>query len=195
MWIDDDDEMDMAAAMAGEPSLGGDGGGDDDDEMDMAAAMAGEPSLGGDGGGDDDDEMDMAAAMAGEPSLGGDGGGDDDGVDFDENDMMAAINAEQGSSGSDPNTPETLGGTRIVGLTSAVQDIGVDITAVLGVAEMKVSNLLKIGRGAVIELNKRVGDTVDLQVAGQSVACGDVVVVEDKLAVSITETFKKNISS
>ena len=116
--------------------------------------------------------MDMAAAMGGEPSL----------------------PKTDNSQGNSVKTSETLGGNRSIGITSAAQDIGVDITAVLGVAEMKVSNLLKIGRGAVIELNKNVGDTVDLEVAGRLVASGDVVVVDDKLAISITETFKKNVT-
>ncbi|MDX1739299.1 MAG: FliM/FliN family flagellar motor switch protein, partial [Alphaproteobacteria bacterium] len=57
-------------------------------------------------------------------------------------------------------------------------------------AEMKVSNLLKIGRGAVIELDKHVGDTIELHVAGRPIARGEVVVVEDHLAVSVTEVFK-----
>ena len=74
--------------------------------------------------------------------------------------------------------------------SGAVQDISVDLTAVLGTAEMKVSNLLKIGRGAVIELDRRVGDTVEIRVSGQSIARGEVVVVEDHLAVSITELVK-----
>ncbi len=176
MWIDDDDfdENDMMAAIAAEQAEKA-----DDDEF---------------------DEDDMMAAIAAEQAEKAGGAGD--GVDFDEGDMMAAIQAEQagkggggGGGGGVPAKSGSLGGDRLFGITSAVQDIGVDITAVLGTAEMKVSNLLKIGRGAVIELNKRVGDTVELQVAGRSVACGDVVVVEDKLAVSITETYKKNVSN
>lgn len=88
--------------------------------------------------------------------------------------------------------PETVG--EAMGLDerpSAVHDISVDLSAVLGTAEMKVSNLLKIGRGAVIELNRHVGDMVDLQAEGQLVARGEVVVVEDHLAISITEVVKK----
>ncbi len=76
------------------------------------------------------------------------------------------------------------------GSGSAVQDIAVDLTAVLGTADMKVSNLLKIGRGAVIELNRKVGDTVEVRANGMPVGRGEVVVVEDHLAVSITEMYK-----
>lgn len=74
---------------------------------------------------------------------------------------------------------------------SAINDISIDLTAVLGTAEMKVSNLLKIGRGAVIELDRRVGDTVEIRVSGMPVARGEVVVVEDRLAISITELVRK----
>jgi flagellar motor switch protein FliN/FliY len=76
------------------------------------------------------------------------------------------------------------------GRGSAVRDIMVDLTAVLGTADMKVSNLLKIGRGAVIELDRKVGDTVEVRCNGMPVGRGEVVVVEDHLAVSITEMYK-----
>lgn len=78
------------------------------------------------------------------------------------------------------------------GSTNAVTKIGVDITAVLGTAEMKVSNLLKIGRGAVIELDRRVGDTVEVRCNGMPIGRGEIVVVEDHLAVSITEIYSKS---
>lgn len=78
------------------------------------------------------------------------------------------------------------------GSDNAVTSIGVDITAVLGTAEMKVSNLLKIGRGAVIELDRRVGDTVEVRCNGLPIGRGEIVVVEDHLAVSITEIYTKS---
>ena len=88
--------------------------------------------------------------------------------------------------------PKTVGDAMgFDGRPSAVHDISIDLSAVLGTAEMKVSNLLKIGRGAVIELDRSVGDMVDIRAEGQLVARGEVVVVEDHLAVSITEIIKK----
>ncbi len=77
----------------------------------------------------------------------------------------------------------------------AAETISVDITAVLGTAEMKVSNLLKIGRGAVIELDRRVGESVEIQVNGMYIGRGEVVVVDDHLAVSITEIYGKGDES
>jgi flagellar motor switch protein FliN/FliY len=81
------------------------------------------------------------------------------------------------------------------GRNSAVQNISVDLTAVLGTADMKVANLLKIGRGAVIELDRRVGDTVEVRCNGMPVGRGEVVVVEDHLAVSITEMYTSSNQS
>ena len=141
---------------------------------------------------DDFDENDMMAAIEAEQAERAAAGGDDDDADFDENDMMAAIAAEQAERDGDGGGADDGGGGAAGGgeeggtpaAVSAVENIGVDITAVLGVADMKVSNLLKIGRGAVIELNRRVGDAVELRVAGRPIAKGDVVVVEDHLAVS-----------
>ncbi|WP_420546980.1 FliM/FliN family flagellar motor switch protein [Curvivirga sp.] len=152
---------------------------------------------------EDFDENDMMAAIEAEQAEAAAGGGDD--MEFDEDDMMAAIQAEQaergggggagGGSGGGDGPVDMGGGSPLDGieLVSAVEKIGIDITAVLGTAEMKVSNLLKIGRGAVIELDRNVGDTVELRVAGRPIARGEVVVVEDHLAVSVTEVFKRGM--
>ena len=165
------------------------------DEDDMAAAIAAEQAEKAASDGDDEfDEDDMAAAIAAEQAeKAAANGGDEPDVHLDDMDMAAAMAAEQGE--RDGGAPETLGGAVAAALDDrpgAIQDIVVDLTAVLGTAEMKVSNLLKIGRGAVIELDRRVGDTVDIRVSGQPIARGEVVVVEDHLAVSITDLVKKS---
>ncbi|MEC9184695.1 MAG: flagellar motor switch protein FliN [Pseudomonadota bacterium] len=69
----------------------------------------------------------------------------------------------------------------------AVYDINVDVTAVLGTASLVVNQLLKLGRGAVVELGQNVGDPIDLRINNRLVGRGEVVVVEDRLAISITE--------
>ncbi len=69
----------------------------------------------------------------------------------------------------------------------AVYDINVEVTAVLGVATLLVNQLLKLGRGAVVELGQNVGDPVDLRINNRLIGRGEVVVVEDRLAISITE--------
>ena len=79
------------------------------------------------------------------------------------------------------------GGTRELG---AIYDIPVQVQAVLGKATMQVSQLLKLGRGAVVELDRKVGEAIDIYVNNRLVARGEVVLVEDKLGVTMTEIVK-----
>ena len=72
----------------------------------------------------------------------------------------------------------------------ALYDVPVQISAVLGKASMQVSQLLKLGRGAVVELDRRVGDAIDIYVNDRLVARGEVVVVDDHLGVTMTEILK-----
>ena len=72
----------------------------------------------------------------------------------------------------------------------AIYDIPVQISAVLGKSTMQVSQLLKLGRGAVVELDRKVGEAIDIYVNNRLVARGEVVVVEDKLGVTMTEIIK-----
>jgi flagellar motor switch protein FliN len=72
----------------------------------------------------------------------------------------------------------------------SVLRIPVTVQVVLGSAMMPVSNLLKIGRGAVITLDRRVGEPVDVVVNGRTIARGELVVVEDensRFGISLTE--------
>ena len=72
----------------------------------------------------------------------------------------------------------------------AVYDIPVQDSAVLGKATMEVCQLLKLGRGAVVELDRKVGEAIDIYVNNRLVARGEVVVVEDRLGVTMTEIVK-----
>lgn len=68
--------------------------------------------------------------------------------------------------------------------------IPVLMQVVLGSATMPVSNLMKLGRGAIVPLDHRVGEPVDVVVNGRVIARGEVVVVEDdnsRFGVSLTE--------
>ncbi len=73
----------------------------------------------------------------------------------------------------------------------AVYDVMVEVSAVLGTANLPIAQLLKLGRGAVVELDRRVNDPVDLYVNRKKVCRAEVVVVEDHLAVTITEVLKR----
>ncbi|MDP6352772.1 MAG: flagellar motor switch protein FliN [Alphaproteobacteria bacterium] len=102
-------------------------------------------------------------------------------------DQPAAETIEDASAGSNPDgddqgvKPES---------DVAVYDVPVEIWAVLGTTQIQVSQLLKMGRGAVLELERRVGDPVDILVNKRKVAVGEIIVVEDRLGITLTETLK-----
>lgn len=83
-------------------------------------------------------------------------------------------------------------GEPMAGDVTAIYDIPVQISAVLGRSTMQVSQLLKLGRGAVVELDRKVGEAIDIYVNNRLVARGEVVVVEDKLGVTMTEIVKSD---
>jgi len=85
------------------------------------------------------------------------------------------------------DVPETPRSARDL---EAVYDIPVQVAAVLGRATMQVNQLLKLGRGAVVELDRKVGEAIDIYVNNRLVARGEVVVVEDRLGVTMTEIIK-----
>lgn len=71
-----------------------------------------------------------------------------------------------------------------------VYDIPVKVSAVLGKSKIKVNQLLKLGRGAIVELDRKVGEPIDIFVNNRLVARGEVVVVEDRLGITMTEIIK-----
>ena len=79
---------------------------------------------------------------------------------------------------------------RIASDLEAVFDVPVQVSAVLGRSKMDVSELLKLGPGTVLELDRRVGESIDIYVNNRLVARGEVVLVEDKLGVTMTEIIK-----
>ena len=79
---------------------------------------------------------------------------------------------------------------RIASDLEAVFDVPVQVSAVLGRSKMDVSDLLKLGPGTVLELDRRVGEAIDIYVNNRLVARGEVVLVEDKLGVTMTEIIK-----
>lgn len=72
-----------------------------------------------------------------------------------------------------------------------VYDIPLQVSVVLGKAEMKVSQLVKLNRGAVIELDRKVGEAIDLYVNDKLIAKGEIVLVENRIGITITELFAK----
>ena len=89
--------------------------------------------------------------------------------------------------GGPSNQDDKLGGRRNL---DSILRIPVTIQVVLGSATMPVANLMKLGRGAIVPLDHRVGEPVDVVVNGRIIARGEVVVVEDdnsRFGISLTE--------
>lgn len=91
--------------------------------------------------------------------------------------------------GQHPGASASAGG-ETSDLTS-LYNIPVQVSAVLGRATMQVSHLLKLRRGAVVELDRKLGEAVDIYVNNRLVARGEVVMVsEGRLGITMTEIVK-----
>ncbi|WP_447910428.1 flagellar motor switch protein FliN [Brevundimonas bullata] len=87
------------------------------------------------------------------------------------------------------------GGDKSAADLATVFDVPVNISAVLGKAHMSVAQLLKLNRGSVLELDRKVGEAIDIFVNNRLVARGEVVVIEDRLGVTMTEIIKTEDSN
>ena len=141
-----------------------------EDDDPMAAAMADDP---------------MAAAMADDPMAAAMAAEDPMAAAM-EGDPMAAVMAASSDNGKEPAEDVSTEGLE------AIFDIPVQVSAVLGTATMQVSQLLKLGRGAVVELDRKVGEAVDIYVNNRLVARGEVVIVDERLGVTMTEIIKSD---
>src|SRR5437763_1241577 len=80
--------------------------------------------------------------------------------------------------------------TRSASDLEAVFDVPVQVSAVLGRTRMDIGDLLRLGPGAVLELDRKVGEAIDIYINNRLVARGEVVLVEEKLGVTMTEMIK-----
>ena len=74
---------------------------------------------------------------------------------------------------------------------TAIYDVPVQVSAVLGKTTMPVHQLLKLGRGAVIDLDRKIGEAIDIYVNNRLVARGEIVVIEERLGITMTEIVKR----
>ncbi len=81
-------------------------------------------------------------------------------------------------------------GPRSANDLEAVYNVPVQVSAILGKATLQVHQLLKLGRGAVVELDRKVGEAIDIYVNNRLVARGEVVLVDERLGVTMTEIIK-----
>ena len=75
---------------------------------------------------------------------------------------------------------------------SAIYDTEVEVSVVLGTSTIRVRDLLKLGRGAIVELDRKIDDLSDIIVSGRKVGSGEVTIVEDKIAVTFREFARIN---
>jgi flagellar motor switch protein FliN len=108
-------------------------------------------------------------------------------LDLDELDESAPPDAPADAAPETPPRPPGVGNSDDLG---AVYDIPVQLSAVLGKTTMPVSQLLRLGRGAVVELDRKVGEPIDILVNNRLVARGEVVILDDRLGVTMTEIIK-----
>ena len=117
--------------------------------------------------------------------------GDQDVPELSELDDETPQSKETNEPGAEPETIEVPNVGTAQDL-EAVYDIPVQVSAVLGKSTMEVNQLLKLGRGAVVELDRKVGEAIDIYVNNRLVARGEVVVLEDRLGVTMTEIYKSD---
>ena len=96
---------------------------------------------------------------------------------------------ELGPADTPPHPGEDTGETTASDL-APIFDVPVSISAVLGRATMSVSQLLQLNSGSVLELDRRVGEAIDIYVNNRLVARGEVVIVDERLGVTMTEIIK-----
>ena len=106
-----------------------------------------------------------------------------------DNDLAEGISFEEMMPGDKPEGPEAHVERNAADL-EAVFDVPVRISVVLGRTKMPVSELLRLDTGTVIELDRQVGEAVEIFVNDRLVARGEIVLVENKLGVTMTEIIK-----
>ena len=85
---------------------------------------------------------------------------------------------------------QPMAGERAAADLEAVFDVPVRISVVLGRTKVPVANLLKMDVGTVVELDRQVGEAVEIYVNDRLVARGEIVLVENRLGVTMTEIIK-----
>ena len=91
-----------------------------------------------------------------------------------------------GGNASGPGSPDAPG-SKTAGDLDRLLDVPVTVSAILGHARMPIGEVLKVGPGTLLALDRRVGEAIDIRVNDRLVARGEVVLVDDRLGVTMTE--------
>jgi len=176
MAADDIDQDQLAAEWAAALEDDNKGGSADPFEAALAAASGG--GAGGGGGGDDALAEQWAAALAGEEETQ---------VKKEREQASLAAKSREASFKDltqEARAPRPDSGRRDLDF---ILDIPLDVSAELGRTKLLINELLQLGQGSVIELNKLAGEPLEVYVNGKLVARGEAVVINEKFGVRLTD--------
>ena len=134
---------------------------------------------------DNPEEFGLPPADDGMPGM-GKAGFEPGGPTASEADIAATLDAMIG--GGDDTPSSRVAGFGSYTNMSALGQVPVEVQVVLGRARLPIGNILKLGRGAVVEIDRRVGEQVEIHINHRPVARGEIVIVDDdRLGVTLTE--------
>jgi flagellar motor switch protein FliN/FliY len=160
---------------------GGDGAASSDDALaDEWAAALSEGDGGGDGGGGGSDAVagDWAAALAAQ---------EEDGIKKEKEQQYLRTQtrpADFKDLTKEAKNPRMEGTKRDLDF---ILDIPLDVSAELGRSRLLINELLQLGQGSVVELNKLAGEPLEIYVNGKLVARGEAVVINEKFGIRLTD--------
>ena len=104
------------------------------------------------------------------------------------------------SNPDDPNAPlvkseEQIFNEEHTKKLQVVSDIPLSVTCVLGSSTMTVKQLLKLAKGSVVELNRNVGEPIDILVNGKLVAKGEIIIIEDRIGITLTDLIRETVGA
>ncbi len=108
---------------------------------------------------------------------------------IDDNMELQDFSGEEKSEGAEK--PASEGPKQLEDL-EAVFDVPVKISAILGRTNVEIADLLELAEGDILELDRKVGEAIDLYVNNRLIARGEVVLVDEKLGVTMTEIISNN---
>ena len=139
---------------------------------------------------------DWAAAMAEQASVDGESGDAAASAEADWGDALAEQASAEAGNGGDDNLEhapmQTLepeeGGSSLEDVSlDVILDIPVNISMQIGSTKISIRNLLKLNQGSVVELDRLAGEPLDVMVNGTLIAHGEVVVVNEKYGIRLTD--------
>ncbi len=106
-------------------------------------------------------------------------------ADLKESDKASSTDGAQQPGGTSADSNSAAGDSSVN--MEFLLDISLDVTVELGRTNMLINDMLKLGQGSVIELSKLAGESLDILANQKPIARGEVVVVNDKYGVRLTE--------